>query len=170
MNFSWKILLGSIAFLGLTACNSINSRGVSSEERAVFQNNEVVVSRVKFQDAATARKIAISIEPIQTNYDQGYMLIDTGLEDFSYLRDQESSLNISIELDQQITAQQTKVLERFSQGAPAVSQVLRVTAPSKKPLRQPNKLLPPNPPWQVGSTRVTVGKKPSTRAAMTCAS
>lgn len=116
MNFSWKILLGGIAFLGLTACNSINSRGVSSEEQAVFQNNEVVVSRVKFQDAATARKIAISIEPVETNYDQGYMLIDTGLEDFSYLRDQEGSLNISIELDQQITAQQTKVLERFSQG------------------------------------------------------
>ena len=116
MNFSWKILLGGIAFLGLTACSSINSRGVSSEERAVFQNNEVVVSRVKFQDAATARKIAVSIEPIETNYDQGYMLIDTGLEDFNYLRDQESSLNISIELDKQITAQQTKVLERFSQG------------------------------------------------------
>jgi carboxypeptidase T len=117
MNLSWKVFLGSIAFLGLTACNSINSRGVSPEEQAVFQNNEVVVSRVKFQDAATARKIAISIEPIQTNYDQGYMLIDTGLEDFSYLRDQESSLNISIELDKQITAQQTKVLERFSQSA-----------------------------------------------------
>ncbi len=116
MNLSWKVFLGSITFLGLTACNSINSRGVTNEERAVFQNNEVVVSRVKFQDAATARKIAVSIEPVETNYDQGYMLIDTGLEDFSYLRDQEASLNISIELDKQITAQQTKVLERFSQG------------------------------------------------------
>jgi carboxypeptidase T len=116
MKSSWNVFLSGMVLLGLTACNSIVSRGVSNEERAVFQNNEVVVSRVKFQDAAIARKIAISIEPVETNYDQGYMLIDTGLEDFEYLRDQESSLNISIELDKQITAQQSKILERFSQG------------------------------------------------------
>jgi carboxypeptidase T len=115
MNLSWKAWLGGMIVLGLSACNSITSRGVSSQERTVFQNNEVVVSRVQFSDAATARKIAISIEPVETNYDKGYMLLDTDLDEFEYLRDQESSLNISIELDRQIIAQQTKVLERYSQ-------------------------------------------------------
>ena len=115
MNLSWKALLGSVVVLGLSACNNNISRGVTNEEQAVFSSNEVVVSRVKFSDAATARKIAISIEPVETNYDQGYMLLDTDLDEFSYLRDQESSLNISIDLEKQITAQQTKILNRFEQ-------------------------------------------------------
>jgi hypothetical protein len=115
MNLSWKAFLGSVLVLGLSACNNSISRGVTNEEQAVFQSNEVVVSRVKFSDVATARKIAISIEPVETNYDQGYMLLDTDLDEFSYLRDQESSLNISVDLEKQITAQQTKILNRFEQ-------------------------------------------------------
>ena len=101
------------------ASTQTGSGQVSDTERDAFARNEIVISRVTFKDAATARKIAISFEPIETNYDAGYLLTDLGLEDFTALRNLEPSLGITVSVDTPLTTQQTNVLKRLeTQGLP----------------------------------------------------
>jgi carboxypeptidase T len=118
------LVLGALGAL-LIGCQNASTQSASGNltdsERYTFEQNEIVVSRVTFKDAATARKIAISFEPIEMNYDAGYLLTDLALEDFSALRDLEPSLGITVGVDAALTTQQSNLLRRIeTQGLPGV--------------------------------------------------
>jgi carboxypeptidase T len=117
------LVLGTLAAV-LTGCQNAStsdSSGLSDAERYAFSQNEIVISRVTFKDAATARKIAISFEPIEISYDDGYLLTDLERENFVALRDLEPSLGITVSVDNALTTQQTNLLKRIeTQGLPAV--------------------------------------------------
>jgi carboxypeptidase T len=120
-----KFVLGFFAIVTLFGCQKAATQtdlsNLTDAERYAFEQNEMVISRVTFNDAATARKIAISFEPIEMNYKAGYLLTDLSSEDFSKLRDLEPSLNIGVQVDAALTTQQSTLLRRIeTQGLPTI--------------------------------------------------
>ncbi len=122
---SKSLLVASVVVALLTSCQKGSTQtdaNLTDAERYAFEQNEVVISRVTFDDDATARKIAISFEPIEINYKQGYLLTDLGREDFAKLRDLEPSMGITVGVDTQLTVQQSNILRQIeTQGIPALT-------------------------------------------------
>ncbi len=100
----------------LAACASTGQRGVTTAERNTFAQNDIVISRVEFKDANVGRKIAITHEALETNYDKGNMLIEVGLEDFEQMRALESQYGYSIEIDPKNTTQQSNLIQSYNAG------------------------------------------------------
>ncbi len=118
-------VLAIFAALALVGCQKASTQSelgnLSQAEKYAFEQNELVISRVKFSDDITARKIAISFEPIEMNYAKGYLLTDLNLEDFAKLRDLEPSLKIEVSVDTALTTQQSNLIRKIdTQGLASI--------------------------------------------------
>ncbi len=113
-----KLLSGSLSVLfafGLMSCATPQSSGVTVDEQKVFANNEQVLVDVQFADAAIGRKIAISYEPLEVNYDAGRLITDLTFEQFADLRSREAELGIQVAVNQDRTSEQTVLAKRVEQ-------------------------------------------------------
>jgi carboxypeptidase T len=108
-------LVVALALAGCQKASTDADNTLSSAEQAAFDQNELVISRVQFPDAATGRKVAISHEPIEIDYKAGYLLTDLDREEFAKLRQLEPSFNISVGVDNKLTSQQSALLRRIDQ-------------------------------------------------------
>jgi carboxypeptidase T len=117
---AWLALVLALAGCQKATTNAENN--LSSAEQAAFDQNELVISRVQFPDAATGRKVAISHEPIEIDYKAGYLLTDLDRQEFAKLRELELSFNIAVSVDNKLTSQQSSLLRRIDQqGLPNLS-------------------------------------------------
>jgi carboxypeptidase T len=113
-----RLFSGSLAVLfafGLMSCATPQSKGVTADEQKVFANNEQVLVDIQFSDAAIGRKIAITYEPLEANYDAGRLISDLTLEQFADLRSREAELGIQVSVNQDRTDEQTVLAKRVEQ-------------------------------------------------------
>ncbi len=97
----WRLLL-FIGLIGLLAAIAMPSP--NQEANQVFagplENGSLVV-RVYFDDLTTARQIAISFEPLESDYDKGYLLLAVNAEELAQLE----ASGLQFEVDEALTAQ-----------------------------------------------------------------
>ena len=115
-------ILAALAFVGCQkATTQTDLDNLTVAEKYAFEQNQLVISRVNFSDPITARKIAISFEPIEMNYAKGYLLTDLDREDYIKLRDLEPSLKIEVSIDTALTTQQSNLIRKIeTQGLPSI--------------------------------------------------
>jgi subtilisin-like proprotein convertase family protein len=96
----WRLIL-FIGLVGLLAAIALPNR--SQETQQVFagplEDGSLVV-RVYFDDLATARQIAITFEPLESNYDKGYLLLAVNKEELERLE----ASGLQFEVDEALTA------------------------------------------------------------------
>ena len=75
-----------------------------------------LIVRVYFDNETTARRIAVTFEPLESHYERGYLLLTLDQGDLVRLRSQASSLGIRIEPDTERMAQEAYHAELSKQG------------------------------------------------------
>lgn len=89
------------------------------------------IVRVYFDDETTARRIAVTFEPLESRYERGYLILTLDLEDLVRLHGQASRLGIRIEPDSERMDQEIYYAELSKQGLRCLSEAL-----CQKPLRR----------------------------------
>lgn len=127
-----------------------------------------LVVRVYFDDLQTAYEIAASFEPMESNYEKGYLILTLSRTDYHRLL----STGLCIEVDDLLTTQmrEAKPVVSSLRPVPASSrfQVSRVIAPSRRPTAAHRPSSPAIPTSPLGPMSATPGRSPSRWVATTC--
>ena len=115
----WRLLL-LITLIGLLAAIAIPNQTHEADpvSASPLENGSLVV-RVYFDDIATARQIAISYEPLESNYANGYLLLAVNSAELSQLE----ASGLQIEVDDALTAQYSPI----NQIAPVIPGIQTIT-------------------------------------------
>ena len=109
----------ALAVSVLAACTQENSEAaapttLSVQEQSTFANNDIVIVKAYFDDEATGRQIATTFEPVEAEYDKGYLVLSLSSDEFAKLRAEGADLGIELELDEAATLEQSQLLKRLN--------------------------------------------------------
>ena len=81
-----------------------NSSNYQEIESILYKHGEVIV-RVYFDDAEQAREFGLGLEPMQSDYQKGYLVFHLTQEEYSALLSAIALTSMRVELDQALTRQ-----------------------------------------------------------------
>ena len=116
MKTSRLILTFSLLMIAVTTASiyPFKCTGPAVAQAAPFSDNAIV--RVYFDDPDTARLIATWIEPLESKYEKGYLVLEVTAEDYDRLVE----AGLRVEVDETRKAQIAAAVEALQPGAEAI--------------------------------------------------